>query len=98
MIIMVLFLTTWLQSHAKLVGMTTAAVAAVGSAGVGLHNYNVSLVRRIDSIETRDVATDSAIVTKIDDIGVMLSETRCMVITHHSGEDPLECLKPIPPY
>ena len=82
---MITSITVWLSGHAK----ALAVLVPIVTAGiVGTVNYVTGVDERLDTVEQSDMMTQG----QLDRIEVDVSEIRCMVIEHHQGGDPLDCL------
>ena len=78
---MILHLTAWAQTHAKILAIVASMTGAVGG-------YVLSVDSRIDEIETGDFVRQD----QLDRIETDVQQIRCMTIEAYQGGDPLDCL------
>lgn len=85
---MIVYLTTWVQTHTKLLALVGSLSSGAAAGGLVIGNYVFGVDERLDLVEQSDMVKQS----QLDRIELDVSEIRCMVIEHHQGGDPLDCL------
>jgi hypothetical protein len=85
---MMVVVATWVNAHAKLLGLSGAILASVGGMGMAAHEYAVAVRTDITAVEYEV----EGVSTKLDRIQEDVTEVKCMTITHYQEGDPLDCL------
>jgi hypothetical protein len=85
---MLVYLSAWVNTHAKLLTVVGAAMGTVAGGVVGIHEYVTGVDDRITLIEQGDIVRQ----TQLDLIARDVAIVRCMVVQEAQQEDPLGCL------
>ena len=75
--------TSWVSANWKWLSVSAGLILAGGKT---TYSY-------VDDVNTRIEALEMEIPAQLDRIEQTGLDTRCMIINHHLGLDPLECVK-----
>jgi hypothetical protein len=89
---MFVLISAWVEAHTKIIGVIGSIAAGTMAGGVAIHGYIVGVDHEIEAVRDSVTAVETSITPALDAIQDDLYETKCMLLTHHLGGDPLECI------
>lgn len=85
---MFVFMSAWVNAHAKLLTVIGAVMGSTVGGVVGIHEYVTGVSDRIAEIEQGDIVRQNQLDLIARDVAIV----RCMVVMEAQQEEPLECL------